>query len=143
MAGRRYTGNTVAVHGLNQLMRDLGAMDKGLRRELQRELQDIASIVSDEAKRVARAENLHESGKLERGIRPRVRGAVAVVEDRAKRKGYAYPGIYEFGVSGKHHKRRPFLAPALENKQREVVRGLEDMLDRLTSRNGFGRGGNL
>ena len=143
MARRGFTGDTIAVRGLSQLVRDFNRVDKELRRDLQRELQDVARIVSDEAKAQVRADNLLKSGDLEKGIRPRVRGAVAIVEDRAKHRGYPYPGIYEFGVSGKQKARRPFLLPALQAKQGEVVEALSDMLDRLTSKHGLGRGGVL
>lgn len=143
MARRGYTGSTIAVRGLSQLIRDFNAIDKELRRDLQRELQHVAKIVSDEAKARVRSDDLFQSGDLEKGIRPRVRGAVAIVEDRAKHRGYPYPGIYEYGVSGKQKARRPFLLPALQAKQGEVVEALEDMLDRLTSAHGLGRGGVL
>ena len=143
MAGRRFSGSTVAVKGLDQLIRDFNKVNADLRRDIQRELQEIARIVSDEAKEIVVQGDLFESGKLANQIRPRVRGSTAIVESRAKRKGYAYPGIYEFGKSGRMKKRRPFLEPALEAKQREVIEGLEDMLGRLTSENGLGRGGIL
>jgi hypothetical protein len=143
MAGRGYVGATVVVSGLDQLVRDFGKVSKELRRDLQRELQDVAKIVSDEAKAIVERDTLIESGKLKNGIRPRVRGATAIVENRAQKGGFKYPGIYEFGVSGRVKARRPFLLPALEAKQGEVYEALEDMLDRLTSKNGLGRGGTL
>lgn len=145
MSGRNYTGATIAVQGLDQLVRDFGKINVDLRREVQRELQAVAEIVAVQARADVAASGLVKSGRLQKGIRSRVRGATAIVEDRAKAKGsgYPYPGIYEFGVSGRDKKRRPFLEPALEKKQPEVMRSLEDMLDRLTSKNGFGRGGLL
>lgn len=143
MARRGYTGSTIQVSGLRELIRDFNKMDRELGRDVQRELQEVARIVSDEAKDVAQQEGLVDTGRLQRGIRPRVRGTTAIVENRAKNRGYKYPGIYEYGVSGRDRKRRPFLEPALDNKQEDVVEALEDMLDRLTSRNGFGRGGVL
>lgn len=145
MSGRNYTGATIAVQGLDQLVRDFGKINVDLRREVQRELQAVAEIVAVQARADVAAGGLVKSGRLQKGIRSRVRGATAIVEDRAKAKGsgYPYPGIYEFGVSGRDKKRRPFLEPALEKKQPEVMRSLEDLLDRLTSKNGFGRGGLL
>lgn len=147
-----YTGGTIRVQGLNALVRDFNRVASGLKADLQRELQDVAEIVSDEAKDIVQQEGLVDSGRLLKGIRPRVRGTTAIVENRAKsprpktarartRGNYPYPGIYEYGRAG--GKRRPFLVPALDNKQEDVVEALEDMLDRLTSRNGFGRGGIL
>lgn len=152
MARRGVTGASVRVSGLRELVRDFNKMDRELGRDVQRELEDIARIVSDEAKDVVEREGLVDTGRLQKGIRPRVRGTTAIVENRAKspkpkterartKGNYPYPGIYEFGRAG--GKRRPFLVPALENKESEVMAGLEQMLDRLTSRNGFGRGGIL
>ncbi len=145
MSGRNYVGSTIVVDGLDTLVRDFGRISAELRREVQRELQDIGEIVAVQARANVVAGGLVKSGRLEKGIRSRVRGATAIVEDRAKAKGsgYPYPGIYEFGVSGRDKKRRPFLEPALDTKAPEVMRSLEEMLDRLTSKNGFGRGGLL
>jgi hypothetical protein len=154
MAVRGVTGSTVAVKGLRELIRDFHRLEAELARELRRELLAIGKIVADEAKTVQvpqknlAAGQLGEdksinTGKLQRGIRPRMRGATTIVENRTNRSGYKYPGIYEYGLSGRGRSRRPFLVPALNAKQPEVIEALEDMLDRLTSANGFGRGGTL
>lgn len=154
MAVRGVTGSTVTVRGLRELIRDFRRIEAQLARELRRELLAIGQIVADEAKNVqvpkkslgagqGGADGTPNTGRLQRGIRPRMRGATTIVENRSSRKGYKYPGIYEYGVSGRGRARRPFLQPALEAKQGEVIEALEDMLDRLTSENGFGRGGML
>lgn len=130
---------TVRVEGLNQLVRDFGKIEKDLRKELQAELKDLARIVQREAQEIATAKGLVRTGKLVRSIRPSVRGGRAFIRETATNKGYAYPRIYEYGHDGV----RSFMQPALEAKRNEVYEGLDDMLDRLTDRNGFGRGGSL
>jgi len=151
----RVTGSTVRVDGLAQLIRDFDAVSKELSRDLRRELLDVARMVSDHARtNVVFKESLGagqggqdrrpNTGRLQRGIRPKMRGATAIVESRTKsRGGYPYPGIYEFGVSGRARARRAFLEPALDQKSDDVVRSIEDMFDRLTSEHGLGRGGLL
>lgn len=155
MARIRATGSTIRVEGLAQLIRDMDLVSKELSRDLRRELLDVARIVSDHARTsVVLREGLGpgqagqdrkaNTGRLQRGIRPKMRGATAIVENRTKsRNGYPYPGIYEFGVSGRARTRRAFLEPALDQKKDDVVRSIEDMLDRLTSSHGLGRGGLL
>jgi HK97 gp10 family phage protein len=155
MAPRGVTGSTVTVKGLSELIRDFHRVNRDLAREVRREMLAIGKIVADEAKEQqvpeqdlaagqSGADNVSNTGRLQKGIRPRMRGATTIVENRTKgRNGYKYPGIFEYGVSGRARARRPFLVPALDEKQGEVIEALEDMLDRLTSANGFGRGGIL
>ena len=120
---------TVRVRGLSELRRDLAAVGPDARSGLRDALKDAADVVSDEAKHVAFQRDLVDSGALVRGIRPSVRGTRAVVQSTVKRGGYPYSGRYEYG-----DRLRPFLQPALENKQNEVVeqfrRGVDDLLDR-------------
>lgn len=148
MALRGARAGSIRVEGLSRLIRDFQAMDKEMAADMRRELINIGNIVTDEAKdnRVP-AQDLaagqrgqddrRNTGKLQRGLRARMRGTATIVENRAKRDGYLYPSIYEYG------KGRPFLEPALDAKTDEIMEALEDMIDRLTSANGFGRGGLL
>jgi hypothetical protein len=129
----------VRVQGLGPLVRDFGKMSRELRRDLQREIADSTGIVAREAKAVAEREGLRESGALIRSIKARVRGAVGFVQVGATRRGFPYPRRLEYESGG----RRAFVGPALESKQEDVVEAMNDMLDRLASRNGFGRGGIL
>lgn len=150
MALRGVRGGSVRVEGLTALIRDFNRMDKQLARDLRRELLSIGQIVADEARdtQVPHQElaagqqgkdKKANTGRLQKSIRPRMRGAATIVEARqdAFRKGYFYPAIYEYG------KGRAFLEPALDAKTEEVIDALDDMLDRVTSENGFGRGGIL
>lgn len=136
----------VAVEGLDALIRDLNRMDRELGRDVQRELQAAAKIVSDEAKWQVRDMPLKGTGNMERSIRPRVeRRSSAIVEARRSYyRRYYYAAIYHFGTYGTRPKRSgvPFLHIALERKQEEVVRHLDEMLGRMVS-GGLGRASGL
>lgn len=150
MALRGVRGGSIRVEGLGKLIRDFQRMDKQLAGDLRRELVLIGEMVADETTNVQMPgeglaagqigqDGKRNSGRLERSIRARMRGSATIVEQRrGGRAGkYPYGAIYEYG------KGRPFLNPALEAKTEEVVEALDDMLDRLVSANGFGRGGIL
>lgn len=148
MALRGVRGGSVRVEGLSELIRDFNRMNKQLARDLRRELLDIGQIVADEAKDVqipnqnlatnqTGQDDKRNTGRLQKGVRPRMRGTAVIVENRAKNRGYRYPAIYEY------NKGRPFLNPALDARTDDVVEALDDMLGRLVSANGFGRGGIL
>ena len=123
----------IRVKGLDDLVRDFGKVDRGLRKELQGEIRKVAGIVAGEAKERAVRQGLVDSGKLVRSIRPGVRRSTGVVRVTATRDGFPYPAVYEFGGGGV----RAFLMPALKDKTDDVFKGLEDMLDRLTSQAGL------
>lgn len=121
---------TVRVDGLDDLVRAFGKISKDLRREVQRELSDAAKIVATEAR--AKISGLAPPGspRTVGGVRPRVRGSTAFVEQRlGKTTG-------KRGDWGAIQMRRAFL-PSLDEKQDEVVERLDRMLDRLAGKNGF------
>jgi hypothetical protein len=150
MALRGVRGGSVRVEGLSQLIRDFNRMNKQLGTDLRRELVDIGKIVADEAKNEqmpsqelaggqSGEDNVRNSGRLQSSIRPRMRGTATIVEQRrdGSYSKFPYGAIYEYS------KGRPFLEPALDARTEDVVQALDDMLDRLSSANGFGRGGIL
>lgn len=125
-------------------------MDKQLATDLRRELIAVGKIVEEEARTQqlpnqglaggqSGEDGVSNSGQLQGSIRARMRGTATIVEQRrdGNRSKYAYGRIYEF------NRGRPFLGPALDAKTEDVVEALDDMLDRLVSANGFGRGGIL
>lgn len=119
---------SIKVKGLRELNRDFGRINRELRRDLQKEMQNVASVVSDDAREWATRLYGPSVGNK---IRPRVRGASAFAESRAQSKGLRPNfGGKVMGV----------LLASRAKKQDEVIRGLEDMLDGLASENGFGRG---
>ena len=99
------SGQTLRVEGLSQLIRDLGKADKDAKREVVNGLKDVAKIVADEAARNIIAKGLVDTGELLRKMRSR--GALSVtaqgvaIKSTAKRRGYLYGGVYEFG--GRSH----------------------------------------
>lgn len=126
---------SVKVRGLDELIRDFGRMEAELRREVQRELQAVAKIVSDDAQRRASEENY--GPRTVSQIRPRVRNrSTAVVDTRAKKTSGLRPDF------GPLLMRKVFL-PALFSKREDVERAMGELLDRLASKFGFGRGGVL
>lgn len=138
------TGAAVRVEGLQPLLRDMGRVEKGLRRELQKELDEIAKHVRDEARDRAQAEGLRDKGGLVRGVKHRVKGSTALIRSTRTRGGFPYPAVYEFGGRGAgKYGPRAFLYPTVEKELPTTVRMLGEMLDRLTSANGLGRGGSL
>lgn len=130
---------TIRVVGLQQLQSTLYKIDKGISGELRKELTDVARIVSDEAKTLAPK---GETGVLRRSIRPKMKGgSTAIVEARRDYfRRYNYSLIIHFGSYGTRGKRgpTPFLYDALERKQTEVVRLLDERLRRFIE-GGFGR----
>lgn len=136
----------IRVEGLSALIRDLNRMDRELGRDVQRELQAAARIVSEDAKSQVRQIGFKNSeGRIERSIRPRVKGrSTAIVESRRSYfRRYYYPVIYHFGSWGTRPSRSavPFMYLALERKQAEVVRHLDAMLGRLVGGGLGGRSG--
>lgn len=129
----------IRVQGLDQVVRGFRRIDGSLAREVQMELKSIAGFVADDARTYATAIGLRDSGDLAHGIKPFYRGATAGVRSTVKRRGYPYGGVYEFGKGGA----RAFLAPTVKRDEAKIVEAFEDMLDRLISSAGLGRGGVL
>ena len=117
---------------MRELQRDFRKMSKDLAGDLRKRLKGIGQIVADEAQRIAAARGLKDSGDLIRLIRPTVKANAVSIRASAKRRGFNYPVRYELG-----DRQRPFLVPARERKQPEVIRRLEDMVDDLADRYGF------
>lgn len=126
-------GRTVAVEGLQDLMRIIRKMDKEARKEVRAKLRDVGKIVADEAKAQAAAQGLYRTGLLIRRIRPKLTSrSIQIVDTAMKRSpkypsGYNYPKRYEYEKGGA----RAFMRPALEAKQEEAVRRFEEIFDEL------------
>lgn len=117
-------GYGVQITGLKELQRDLKRADADLPKQLRAAFKEVGRTVADEAKRIAEARGLVLTGRLVRSIRPSVRGTTAVIRDTAQQRGFNYPVRYEFG-----DRKRPFLVPAVQRKEGEVVRDLEDAVN--------------
>lgn len=127
------SNDTIAVEGLRDLMRSLKEMDKTTRKEVRAKLREVGKIVADEAKSQASSKMTSRSGNLIRLIKVSVtQRSVSIVAGAMKRSpkypsGYNYPRRHEYGSGGK----RAFMNPALDEKQEEVIKRFEEILDEL------------
>lgn len=117
---------SVKVKGLNQLVRALNKVDKELAKEIRSEIREVAKVVQDDA----RSRFMGVDARSAMGLRASARGGRGFVGQRYKRTTGHHP---EFGSL----QMRKALLPALGSKQDEVVRRLEEMIDRLGNRAGF------
>lgn len=123
---------TVVVSGLRDLQRDLRKVEKGLRREVDAMLKKAAVPVVEQA----RANLSRFQGAKLNTIRPRVTSGHAYVRQGARKVTGKRP---DFGAL----EMRVGLIPALRDRQGEVIRIMEDELDRYTTANGLPMRGGL
>lgn len=120
----------VRVHGLRELQRDLGKYAKDVRKEVRDELKQAAETVRASAEQKAPA-NISRLGptwsRMRIGITSR---AVYVAPKSRRRNGTPRPNLAPLLMN-------EAMLPALEEHRSDVERALEQMLDRLGSRNGF------
>lgn len=155
----------VQVLGLDELRRDLRAMDKKLGGKegvtaLNRELNRAADIVAEHAATVTaplagmvgrqplrvssrtgqtygKRRKGYRPGRTVKSIRGKTRKGQGIIDVRAKGtpgRSFSYPMAYEFGLfRGRSidSPNRPFLYPALYQKQDEVMETLADGLTRI------------
>lgn len=124
----------IHVEGLRELNTAFGRVSKRLQRELQAELRNVAEPLAASVRRVAEEKNW--GPRTVSGIRAgSTRGQVVIRQNRRKVTG----ARSDFGAL----QMREAFIPEAERWGPIVQRRLEVMLDRLTSENGFGRGGQL
>lgn len=131
---------TTRVRGLREFYVGCARISRTLPRELQRELRDLAEPVASTARGHAEAEGW--GPKAAGGIRATASakaaagaGGASVVQRNRKTTG-DHPNFGPLQM-------RKALLPAAAEHEDEIVEGVERMLDRLTSEEGFGRGGIL
>lgn len=127
---------TVRVEGLRELTRAFGKISKDLSDEVRDELLDAVEPVKERAEQLAlsRIRNMPESpqyAEMRTGV-SKARGVVFMVPAWRTRR--------------RPNRRRPNLGellleramdPALDEKEDEIVRGVERTLDHLARENGF------
>ena len=116
---------TVRVEGLAALVRDFRKMSPELAKGVQKEINEAAKIVRDDAASAF----MHVQPRSAASFRPRVRGATGIVEQR---RGTTTGRRGDFGA----HQMR-YLVRSLAGKSGEVEKRLDQMLDRLAGNNGF------
>lgn len=128
------TGLSVKVEGLDELEKQLGALDKKIRKKFLRQaLRAAAKPIRDEAARLAprrTSEPPRTSGKpLHRSMVIRSAGKQPgsdITLQVAPGKGASHGLLQEFGTV--HHPAQPFLRPAFDNKRDEAVRAFRESL---------------
>ena len=146
-----YTSGTIEVIGLDELVRDLRYMPPELKFSLQKAVDTagnevlkphIQNVVVPQRGLIGKATRPdgtrrkgYRPGGLQRGIRAKVkRGTLpGIIGSRAKRKGYPYPVIYEYGGGG----RRSFLRAGLTDKTAQIVKALDDGLFEAVVKHGW------
>lgn len=121
------------IDGLKQLDRALGKADKGLRTNLRASLKELAGEVAVEAQSIVTAKGLVQTGDLRRSIKPYALTGRAGVRANAAHRGFGYPFRLEYeGRIGRWgYGPRAYLNPAVENKEPELRRGIERVLDAM------------
>lgn len=137
MPGTRYH-EVVQVDGLDALVRGFGRVDRGLRREVQKQLRKVGQIIADDAKQVATEKGLHSRSKYDKhpgeliaDIKSTVRGGSVWIRDAARTPGqgkwgnYNYPARFEF----ENHGERAFLRVAINRNTSRTIKEMEQVLD--------------
>ena len=119
----------IEVHGLKELVAAFRKLDPVLKRELQKELRQIAEPAARRAQAMAMNRGLNPYAV--KGIRPGSRLGMAVVRISRKATTKDHPGFGEWQV-------RSFLEPAATETMPEARERLEAMLDKIA--NGFNSG---
>ena len=127
-------GVRIVEHGFREFVRECYAAGPEAKAAVRHELQQVGELVAEEARSVAGEVGLAPPGRSGRGtgalaarIRPLVTGRSVFVRELASRQGYSYPALYEF------QRGRPFLYPALERKQEEVLARFDLALSAVTA----------
>lgn len=117
--------NTIRVSGVKETLAALNKLDRSVGREIQKELRTAVEPVAT----AVRTEISRFRGASVATIKPRTRGASAFVTQNARK------------VTGKRgdfgRKQQLIFEQKLDEKQHQVIQGVEDALDRLTRSEGF------
>ena len=122
-----------------RVRRGLKALDGGLDKELKAGLKAVAAKVVTKAQAEATRKGLVDTGELVRKIAPSVTQKSVDIVAKAKRKGFSYPAVYEYGSRGKGSSTGPraFLRPGLRKAGPQIARELEDVIKSTVRKAGF------
>lgn len=131
---------TLHVEGLTALQKDLRAASKDALKDFrEEELRPIGKMVADTAYLIAKAKGLNDTGQLTRrlqgrgAVRVNNKGVVVTATAKNRSTGYPYPAIYEYGLK----RGRPFLGPALDQRQNDVQRLTEHWVSKYLDKHGL------
>ena len=122
-----------------KVRKGLQLIGTGLNKELDKGLKGVAKKVVTKAQAEAERKGLRASGELIRKITPSVTQKGVAVVARAKREGFSYPAVYEYGGRGKVNATGPraFLRPGLQKAGPQIAKELENVIKSTVSKAGF------
>jgi hypothetical protein len=122
-----------------KIRKGLKALDSGLDRELKAGLKAVAAKVVTKAQSEATRKGLVDTGELVRRIAPSVTQKGVDIVAKAKRAGFSYPAVYEYGGRGKVNATGPraFLRPGLQKAGPQIAKELENVIKSTVSKAGF------
>ena len=122
-----------------KVRKGLRALDSGLDKELRTGLKAVAAKVVTKAQAEATRKGLVDTGELVRKIAPSVTQRSVDIVAKAKRAGFSYPAVYEYGGRGKVNATGPraFLRPGLQKAGPQIAQELENVIKSTVSKAGF------
>ena len=133
------TDQLVTFTDYAKVRKGLQLIGTGLNKELDKGLKGVAKKVVTKAQAEAERKGLRASGELIRKITPSVTQKGVAVVARAKREGFSYPAVYEYGGRGKVNATGPraFLRPGLQKAGPQIAQELQDVIKSTVSKAGF------
>lgn len=121
----------VTVRGMKELTRDLRAVDRGIARELQRDLKQAVDPTVQLAKVLVPKDKL----ALQKSIRAIASQKQIAIRANKRRKGFLYGAVYEYGGrGGREYGPRAYLNPALNQTQDKIVGEVARLLSHYLNR---------
>ena len=122
-----------------KVVKGLKLLDTGLDSELKKGLKAVAKKVVTKAQAEAERKGLRDSGELIRKIAPSVTQKGVDIVAKAKRAGFSYPAVYEYGGRGKVNTAGPraFLLPGLRKAGPAIQEEMMQVINRTVSKAGF------
>ena len=122
-----------------KVRKGLKALDSGLDKELRTGLKAVAAKVVTKAQAEATRKGLVDTGELVRKIAPSVTQRSVDIVAKAKRAGFSYPAVYEYGGRGKVNATGPraFLRPGLRKAGPAIQEEMLQVINQTVSKAGF------
>ena len=122
-----------------KVVKGLKLLDTGLDSELKKGLKAVGAKVVTKAQAEAERKGLRDSGELIRKIAPSVTQKSVDIVAKAKRAGFSYPAVYEYGGRGKVNATGPraFLRPGLRKAGPAIQEEMMQVINQTVSKAGF------
>lgn len=129
----------IAFDDYKKVVKGLKLLDTGLDSELKKGLKAVGAKVATKAKAEAERKGLRASGELIRLIKPSATNKAVSVVASAKRAGFSYPAVYEYGGRGKVNATGPraFLRPGLRKAGPAIQEEMLQVINQTVSKAGF------